>query len=280
MRRQVWLSLVLSVLASAGAQAQTLERIRDSGSFRIGYREDAAPYSYTDTLGEAVGYSVELCRTVAANVKETLGLEQMRVEYVPVTTEDRFQAVQDGRIDILCGATTVTLSRRELVDFSLFTFIDGAGVLLRADGPQDFEDLAGRRVGVRSATTTEAALRDALAQQGLEVELVPVESHDDGLAKLQAREIQAYFADRAILVWLLLGSGAEGLWLSERQFSYEPYALALARGDHEFRLLIDATLATLYRSGAIDQIFTAAFGAGARQSDVLKALYIINALPK
>ena len=280
MRRHAWLTLILSVLAVAGAQAQTLDRIRDSGSFRIGYREDAAPYSYKDTLGEAVGYSVELCRTVAANVKETLGLEQIQVEYVPVTTEDRFQALQDGRIDILCGATTVTLSRRALVDFSLFTFIDGAGVLLRADGPQEFEDLAGTKVGVRSATTTEAALADALAQQGLAVELVPVESHDDGLAKLQAGEIQAYFADRAILVWLLLGSGTEGLWLSERQFSYEPYALALARGDHEFRLLVDATLATLYRSGAIDRIFTAAFGANARQSEILKALYVINALPR
>jgi ABC-type amino acid transport substrate-binding protein len=278
--RQAWLGLILCALAAAGAQAQTLERIRDSGSFRIGYREDAAPYSHKDTLGEAVGYSVELCRTVAANVKDTLGLEEIQVEYVPVTTEDRFQAVQDGRIDILCGATTVTLSRRELVDFSLFTFIDGAGVLLRADSPQEFEALAGMKVGVRSATTTEAALSDALAEQGLEVELVPVESHEDGLAKLQAGEIMAYFADRAILTWLLLGSGGEGLWLSERQFSYEPYALALARGDHEFRLLVDATLATLYRSGAIDQIFTAAFGAKARQSEVLKALYVINALPR
>jgi ABC-type amino acid transport substrate-binding protein len=109
---------------------------------------------------------------------------------------------------------------------------------------------------------------------------VPVESHEDGLAKLQAGEIKAYFADRAILVWLLLYSGAEGLWLSERQFSYEPYALALARGDDEFRLLVDATLATLYRSGAIDRIFTAAFGTNARRSDMVEALYVINALPK
>ena len=200
----------LSVLAAAGAQAQTLDRIRDSGSFKIGYREDAAPFAYKDALGEAAGYSVELCRTVAANVKETLGLAQMTVEYVPVTTEDRFQAVQDGRIDLLCGATTVTLSRRELVDFSLFTFIDGAGVLLRRDGPQDFEGLAGTKVGVRRATTTEAALSSALAQQGLEVEVVPVESHEDGLAKLRAGEVQAYFADRGILVYLLLRSGCRG----------------------------------------------------------------------
>ena len=280
MQRLVWLTLIASVLAVAGAHAQTLERVRDSGNFRIGYREDAAPFSQKDTLGDAVGYSVELCRAVAANVKETLGLETIEVEYVPVTTEDRFQAVQDGRIDLLCGATTVTLARRELVDFSLFTFIDGAGVLLRRGGPSDFEGLAGMKVGVRRATTTEAALDEALEQQGLKVEVVPVESHDDGLARLEGGEIQAYFADRAILIYLLLGSDDSDLWLSERQFTYEPYALALARGDVDFRLLVDRTLSTLYRSGGIGRIFTAAFGSNAKQSDMLKALYVINALPE
>jgi polar amino acid transport system substrate-binding protein/glutamate/aspartate transport system substrate-binding protein len=280
MRRLAWLTLSLSMLAAAGVQAQTLERIRDSGTFRLGYRADAAPFAYKDTLGEAVGYSVELCRAVAANVKQTLGLAELEVDYVPVTAEDRFQAVQDGRIDLLCGATTVTLARRELVDFSLLTFIDGAGALLRKDGPEDFNGLAGMKVGVHDATTTEEALTEALLQQGIEVEVVPVESHDNGLAQLRAGEVQAYFADRAILVWLLLGSGDPELWLSDRQFSYEPYALALTRGDDEFRLLVDATLSALYRSGAINQIFTAAFGANAKQSDMLKALYVINALPE
>jgi ABC-type amino acid transport substrate-binding protein len=280
MRRLIWLTLISCAVASADASAQTLERIRDSGSFRIGYRADAAPYAHKDSFGEAVGYSVELCRAVAAHVKETLGLAELELEYLTVTTEDRFQALQDGRIDLLCGATTVTLARRELVDFSLFTFIDGAGVLLRKDGPQDFEGLAGMKVGVRSATTTEQALSNTLAQQGLEVEVVPVESHEDGLAQLRAGDIQAYFADRSILIWLLLQSGDEDLWLSERQFTYEPYALALARGDDDFRLAVDAALSRLYRTGAINQIFTAAFGSNAKQSDILKALYVINALPQ
>ena len=280
MRRLAWLALILGALTAVGAEAQTLERIRDSGTFRIGYREDAAPYAHKDSFGEAVGYSVELCRAVAAYAKETLGLAELKLEYLPVTTEDRFQAVQDGRIDLLCGATTVTLARRELVDFSLFTFIDGAGVLLRKDGPHDFEGLAGMKVGVRSATTTEQALSNTLAQQGLQVEVVAVESHEDGLAQLRAGDIQAYFADRAILIWLLLQSGDEDLWLSERQFTYEPYALALPRGDADFRLVVDAALSGLFRSGAIDRIFTAAFGANATQSDMLKALYVINAIPR
>jgi ABC-type amino acid transport substrate-binding protein len=276
-RRTIGLALLL---LAGGAQAQTLDRVRDSGTFRIGYREDAAPFSYEDALGEAAGYSVELCRAVAANVSTVLGLAEIAVEYVPVTTEDRFQAVQDGRVDILCGATTVTLSRRKLVDFSLLTFIDGAGVMLRRDGPEDFEGLAGLKVGVRRATTTEAALADALAQQGLAVEVVSVASHEDGLAKLQAGEIQAYFGDRAILTYLLLGSGSDDLWVSERQFSYEPYALALTRGDDDFRLLVDATLSELYTSGAIERIFTATFGARAEPTDMLQALYVINRLPE
>jgi ABC-type amino acid transport substrate-binding protein len=272
--------IVALLLLATGAQAQTLERVRESGTFRIGYRDDAAPFSYRNELGEAVGYSVELCRAIAVSVKQALGLSEIKLEYVPVTTEDRFQAVQDGRIDILCGATTQTLSRRELVDFSLFTFIDGAGVLLRANGPEDFEGLTGSKVGVRGATTTEDALRNTLARLSFEVEVVTVASHKDGLAKLQAGEIQAYFADRAILLYLLLESGAEDLRVSDRQFTFEPYALALTRGDADFRLLVDRTLAGIYRTGLIDQLFTNAFGPNADQSAALQAVYLINALPE
>jgi polar amino acid transport system substrate-binding protein/glutamate/aspartate transport system substrate-binding protein len=277
--RLAWVVAVALVLPVSAA-AQTLERIRDSGVLKIGYREDAAPYSYKNAIGQPAGYTIALCQAVATDIADQVGRAELAVEYVPVGTSDRFSALEQGKIDLLCGATTATLERRALIDFSVPTFIDGAGVLLRQDSPQDFEDLAGMKVGVRSATTTEAALADALAQQGLEVELVPVESHEDGLAKLQAGEIKAYFADRAILVWLLLRSGAEDLWLSERQFSYEPYALALPRGDADFRLVVDAALSGLFRSGAINQIFTAAFGANAKQSDILKALYVINAIPR
>jgi ABC-type amino acid transport substrate-binding protein len=274
------LAVVVMLGAAAAAQAQTLERVRASGTFKIGYRVDAEPFAYKNTLGEPAGYSVDLCRAVAASVKAKLGLAEIKLDYVPVDTKDRFQAVQDGRIDILCGATTETLARRQLVDFSLFTFIDGAGVMLRKDGPKDFEGLAGQKVGVRGATTTETALRDSLKQLSINAEVVVVDNHNDGLKKLEANEIQAYFADRGILMFLLIGSGFKDLWVSERQFTFEPYALALTRGDDDFRLLVDTTLSELYRSGSISQIFTNAFGSNAKESTILKALYVINALPE
>ena len=279
MARLVWLTVAALLLLAAGVHAQTLERIRDSGSFMLGYREDAAPFSFRNALGEPAGFSGELCRLVAAEAKAALGLREIAIDYVPVGTADRFQAVQDGRIDILCGATTVTLSRRELVDFSLFTFVDGAAVLLRADGPEDLLGLAGQRIGVREATTTEQALRETLAELGLDAEVVTVASHEDGLARLEAGDVAAYFGDQAILLFLASGSQApENLKLSREQLTFEPYALALARGDDDFRLLVDRTLARIYRSGTIDQLFTNAFGREAGQSPVLQAVYLINAL--
>jgi ABC-type amino acid transport substrate-binding protein len=279
MRRLAWLAFGATLLLAVGAQAQTLERVRASGTFKIGFREDAEPFSFKDGQGEPAGFSIELCRLVATEVRQTVGLDELTIEYVPVGTEDRFQAIREGRIDILCSADTVTLSRRELVDFSLFTFLDGAAVLLRADSPEDLSGLAGQKIGVRGATTTEDALRNTLARLDMNAEVVPVSSHDEGLAKLEAGEIAAYFGDQAILIFLAKESATPNkLKLSDQQFTFEPYALALARGDDEFRLLVDRTLAHTYRSGRIDQLFKNSFGGNANPTPALRALYLINGL--
>lgn len=277
--RLAWI-VAVTLLVPVSVAAQTLERIRDSGVLKIGYREDAAPYSYENAIGEPAGYSVALCQAVATDIASQLGLSELAVDYVPVSTEDRFSAIQEGRIDLLCGASTATLARRKLVDFSLPTFIDGGGVLLRGDGPEDFAGLAGQKVGVRNATTTETALRDVLERQGIEATIVPVESHEDGLAQLEAGEIAAYFADQAILIFLAAKSENPDLKLAEGQFTLEPYALALQRGDDDFRLAVDTSLSRLYRSGEIERIFKNSFGAKAKQTELLRALYIVNGLPE
>jgi ABC-type amino acid transport substrate-binding protein len=169
------------------------------------------------------------------------------------------------------------MSRRAMVDFSLLTFIDGASVLFRVDGPQNFEALAGQKVGVHAGTTTEAALRKTLADLKINAEIVLVDDHGDGLKRVESGEFAAYFADRAILTFLLANSdAADKLKLSERYFSQEPYALALAYGDNDFRLLVDRTLAKLYRSGAIAPIFAKTFGKG-KPSELLRATYSVNA---
>ena len=280
MRQTIAAIVFATTFVATSVTAGTLDRVRDSGVFKIGYRTDAVPYSFKNTLGEAAGYSVDLCRAVAVAVKKSLGLSEISLEYVPVTAENRFKAVQDGRVDILCGATTATLSRRELVDFSLGTFIDGASVMLMADGPGGFKELAGKNVGVRGGTTTEEGLRKTLKDLSVDAKVVPVKSHDDGLAKLEKGDLSAYFADRAILLFMVAGSPSpEKLRVGKDYFSFEPYALAMQRGDDDFRLLVDRALSRLYRTGAIVPIFRNSFG-NAEPSDVLRSLYLVNALPE
>jgi polar amino acid transport system substrate-binding protein/glutamate/aspartate transport system substrate-binding protein len=270
----------LTLFPAGAATAATLDRIRDSGTIKLGYREDAAPFSFADASGLPAGYSVALCQVVASAVRSQLQREDIRIEYVLVTTENRFELLQSGGIDLLCGASSVTLERRRQVDFSLLTFVTGSSVLYRKDGPSNFLDLVGQKVGVRAGTTTEEGLERALLEAGIEAEVVEVESHDEGLRELEAGELAAYFADRAIL--MLLGTGADNpgnLILSDRFFSYEPYALALQHGDNDFRLLVDSALARLYRSPDIAKIYNASFGSG-RMSDLLRAVFTLQALPE
>jgi ABC-type amino acid transport substrate-binding protein len=95
---------------------------------------------------------------------------------------------------------------------------------------------------------------------------------------LDTCDIAAYFADRAILGYLVDESREpDELRIADKYLTNEPYALALPRGDNDFRLANDRALSQVYRSGEIGTIFASAFGAP--PNDTLKTLYLISALP-
>ena len=269
---------VLLASACLAAQAQTLDRVRDSGTFRIGYRTDAKPYSYRNDNGQPAGYIVDLCMEIAAAVRASVG-GNVRMEFIQVPSDQRFESVRDGKVDVLCDPSSVTMPRRELVDFSLPTFLDGASVLYRTKKPVlKLEDFAGKRIGVLGGTTTEQVLRESLGELSLKAEVIPVSDHRAGIDLLSEEKIDAYFADRAIIAAILNEGGRPGFQLSKQYFSYETYALALPRDDGAFRLLVDRTLARLYRSGRINAILAKTFGQ-APPDDMLKAMILINSLP-
>ena len=278
-------TLIAAALASlalaATADAATLDRIKDSGKLTIGYRTDAVPFSYKSEIGEPAGYSVELCKRVAAGIKDQLKLDKLDVAYFEIKSEGQFKEVQNGKVDLFCGATTQTLARREIVDFSLPTFVTGSTLLYRKDGPQTFDDLKGKEIGVRAGTTTEAGLKKALGQDEFQAKLVEEPSHEQGVADLASGKLAAYFGDGAILLYQWRKSpNRDKLMIADRFFSNEPYALVLPKDDGAFRLAVDSVLARLYRSPDIGTLFTASFGSDADPSGIVKALYIINALPE
>jgi polar amino acid transport system substrate-binding protein/glutamate/aspartate transport system substrate-binding protein len=262
------------LLAQSADAANVLERIRESGVVRLGYRADAEPYSYRDPTGSPAGYVVDVCRQVAARLGSGI-----RVEYVQVPATQRFEAVRDGAIDMLCDPSTATIRRRELVDFSLPVYLDGAGALSRSGSPvRRFEDFRGKRVGVLAGTTTERVLNGSLTSLGVSAKVVPVQDHRSGMEMLWEDKLDIYFADRGILAARLRKGDRPGFELSKQFFSYETYALALPRDNSAFRLQVDKILAELYRSGQINAIIRKTFG-DAPIDDMVKTMFVINALP-
>jgi ABC-type amino acid transport substrate-binding protein len=267
-------------LALGSANAGTLDKVRQDKALRIAYRDDAPPFSFTDQAGLPAGFMMDLCRSVAKHIGEQLNVGDLKVTYVLVTAANRFDAIENGKADLLCEPTSATLSRREQMDFSIATFVDGASLLVAGDGPGDFAALSGKKIGVLAGTTTEQSLRDTLASANITAEITPAKTHEEGLAMLDKGEIVAYFGDRAILSYLATkSSDASKLRLADDYFSLEPYALALAHGDEDFRLAVDRALSHIYRSGEIAQVFAHTFGAGMQPSDTLKTLYLVSALP-
>ena len=282
--RLFWgLCLSIALTSAAGAAAaDTLNKVRESGKLVIGHREASKPFSFINDSGQVVGYSIDLCRRIANAAKEQLGVAAVEIEFQPVTAENRMSKLADGEVDIVCGSSTNTLKRQEQVAFTLLTFVTGAELLVKkTSGIRDLKDLEGRSVGVVSGTTTEAGLKRALKKEFINTTVVPIEDHDKGLAALEANEIDAYASDRVLLVGLALGAkDPTQLTLTDQYYSYEPYALMLRKGDDDFRLLADRTLASLYRSGAIMQIYKTWFGDPKRAGNLLKAMYILEAIPE
>jgi len=273
-------AVAVLLLTIGAASAGTLDRIGQEKAIRIAYREDAPPFSYKDKIGEPGGFMVDLCRAVAKKLAEQHNLSDLKVVYVPVTAADRFEAITQQKADLLCEPTTATLSRREQVDFSIPTFLDGASLMVRADAPKNLRDLAGQKIGVLGGTTTEESLRNSLKDAGVTGDVVTAKTHGEGLAMLDEGKISAYFGDRSILLFLVKDSKApEKLRLSDDYLSVEPYALALPRGDSDFRLAVDRALSHIYRSGEIGPIFERTFGGKAKPSQVLQTLYLIASLP-
>ena len=281
----------LVVLAALAADAQdapaggesTLERIARTGEFRIGFVPDAPPLAYLDAEGRATGYSLELCRHIASAIRDEFGLDRIDIQYTPlVSMEERLSAVEQGDVDIECGATTVTLSRRERVDFTLMTFITGSAVLSRKDRPLNtLDDLARRRIAVLGGTTTEDVLKRANEVNGYNMRLVIVDSHDEGVERLNRGRVDGYASDRAMLIGQVFrdANTANEYTMTRSTLSFEPYALMIRRGDTEFRLAADRALAAVFRTARIRRLYQDWFGRyGEPLSPIVAAMYQFQAV--
>src|SRR5262245_272039 len=151
----VFIALVLVAgigVDHAGAQAPggRLKSIAESKTVKIAHRTDATPFSFTtEDRKEPRGYTIDICRQVVSSLARQLGVPDLKIEWVPVTTQTRFDVIASGAADLECGSSTVTLGRMKQVDFSNYVFVESTGLVVRsAAGIGSLKEVAGRKIAV------------------------------------------------------------------------------------------------------------------------------------
>jgi ABC-type amino acid transport substrate-binding protein len=266
----------------AAAASPTLDRIKETGIIKFGYRDNAVPFSYKDREGRIRGYSVELCLLVAGAIQKELALPELKIEWLPVEASNRLDYVTSGKVDAVCGTTTITLSRMKSVEFSLPIYVDGGSVLVRAKSKLGrLADLKDKRIAVISGTTTEEELVRGLNAIAAPAVLVPVKTGAEGMAMLTKGTVDGYAADRVVLAYLKLRApDPKAFAFVAGDFSFEPFGLPLRRDDPDFKVAVNRALANIYRTGDIDGIFQHWLGALGIPGPLLRAMFYLNALPE
>jgi len=259
-----------------------LKQIHETKTISLAYRTDALPFSYEEADKKPAGYTVDLCRGIVAVIERQLGVSPLQVKWVPVTSQTRFSAIASGQADMECGASSVTLGRMKEVSFSTLTFIDGTGLLIRAATTgNSLNDLSGKKIGVIGGTSNERALNEALKAKVVSATVVTVKSREDGLGQLEAGTIDAFASDRVLLLGLIVkAKDPKSLALLGDALSYEPYAIALPRGDWAMKQAVDAALAQIYRSSALPEIYKRWFGSLGAPGPVLETMFGLGRLPE
>ena len=276
----VLLFVLFAIPASAQELTGTLAQIKKTGMIKIGYRQDQPPMSSLGKDGMPAGYSIDLCKLVVTGVEKKIS-GKVKVEYVPVTAAERFNALSDHRIDILCDSTTKTLSRSQMVDFTQLTFVTGATFMTLKDS-QIMNNFAGKKIGVVKGTTTADSLKELFKETGVAADIVILTTVREGVAALEARKIDALAADQVVLIGQALAAeNPENFSILPNSFTYEPLALAVRRNDADFRLVADRVISQLSRTKEIIPIYDKWFGKfSSRVPSAFQALIQINAIPE
>ena len=285
MKRLVTLALLAGLVAApvmAEELTGRLKAIANSKTILIGHQTQSVPFSFVDTNGQAMGYSVDLCKRVAAGIQQQLNLPKLDVKFVPLTPENRFEMVASGQVDIECGNSSDTISRQKIVDFSLMTWVDGANFIVKGEQVvTGLTEMSGKRIGVVEGNTTEKALQNWMQKNMVSFEIVPVKTHLDGMRQLNEGLIDAYAADQTVLIGLAASVSKDmRVSIAPVRFSYEPYALVVQRNDADFKQAVNRVLAQLYRTGEVMKIYDTWFGKFGKPPMPLMVMYEMNALPE
>jgi glutamate/aspartate transport system substrate-binding protein len=249
--------LLAGLLATGAAQADTLKKIKDSGSVTMGVRESSGALSYTLGDGKFTGYHVEICERVLSDVRKQLGLSSLSVKYQPVTSQNRIPLVENGTVDIECGSTTNNAARQKQVAFAVTTFVEEVRIAVKANsGISSINQLAGKNVATTTGTTSVQTLRKHERANGVDFKEVFGKDHADSFLLLESGRADAFVMDGSLLAGLIAKSKNPADYkIVGEVLSVEPIAIMIRKDDPAFKKAVDDSIKAMIKSGDVAKLY-------------------------
>jgi general L-amino acid transport system substrate-binding protein len=243
-------SLSMALVAQDAPSGPVIDAIKARGALNCGVSGSLPGFSAQNSdTGEMQGLDADFCRVVAAAI---FGQEyEDNLNFIPLTADVRFTALQAGEVDVLIRNTTWTLTRDITLgsDFGPTLFYDGQGLLVRiADGFGSLADMDGATICTTSGTTTEKNITDSYrAQFGVDPSLVLAAGPSENLADFESGRCDAITSDKSQLAGIRsVATDPSALTILPDTLSKEPLGPVYMSGDPVFADIVNwAVYATL-----------------------------------
>ncbi len=251
------LSVLLSALFLSGlAQANTLDKIKSSGSVTMGVRESSG-LSFTIGDGKFAGFHVDVCQRVLSDIQKQLKLNRLEIKYQPVTSQNRIPLVQNGTVDLECGSTTNNATRQKDVAFAVTTYVEEVRIAVKANsGITSLNQLNGKKVATTTGTTSVQLLRKHERATGVNFEEIFGKDHADSFLLLESGRADAFVMDGSILAANIANSKNPGDYrIVGEVIAVEPIAIMLRKDDPAFKKAVDDSIKTMMKDGTLNKMW-------------------------
>lgn len=275
------LALLLAGITPTVAET-TLEKIARTATLTIGTRTGSPPFAYVNRQNEWVGFSIDLVEQLILPVVSKKVGKPIKLEKKESTPPTRIPLLTSNAVDLIAETMTDTRSRRDSVDFSLTFFVTGAQFLVKKGSPiKGIKSISGERVAAQQGSTNARIIRE----QAPKAQLREFPDQPAAFQALAQGQVNAYTNDGIQLAGLKAKAPNPRDWEIVGDFySYEPYGMALRKGDSDFRAVVNTSLMEGIDSGKFFEIYDKWFGANGEvpypMSPDIKKFMIYQAVPK
>jgi len=253
------LVIAIASLAAGSVWAQandTLAKVKASGAITMGVRDSSGALSYTLGDGKYVGYHIDICQRIIANVEKAVG-KKLTVNYLSVTSQNRIPLTQNGTVDIECGSTTNNAARQKDVSFAHTTYVEEVRTAVRANsGITSIAQLNGKNVATTTGTTSVQLLRKHERANGIDFKEVFGKDHADSFLLLESGRADAFVMDGQILAGNIANSkNPADFKIVGEVLNIEPIAIMMRKDDAGLKKIADETIDGMAKSGELAKLY-------------------------